>query len=45
MLISETDLLENGTEILVHEVAHIRKRHSIDLLVADICILNSATLL
>ena len=38
VLISETDLLENGTEILVHEVAHIRKRHSIDLLVADICI-------
>ena len=38
VLISETDLLENGTEILVHEVAHIRKRHSIDLLVADTCI-------
>ena len=38
VLISETDLLENGTEILAHEVAHIRKRHSIDLLVADICI-------
>lgn len=25
VLISETDLLENGTEILVHEVAHIRR--------------------
>ena len=38
VLISRRILLENGTEILVHEVAHIRKRHSIDLLVADICI-------
>jgi len=38
VVLSETDLLENGAEILTHEVAHIRKHHSIDLLVADICI-------
>ena len=38
VVLSETDLLENGAEILTHEVAHIRKHHSVDLLVADICI-------
>ena len=38
VLISEKDLKENGEEILTHEYAHIRKRHSIDLLIADICI-------
>ena len=38
VVISEQDLTENGEEILIHECAHIRKRHSIDLLIADICI-------
>ena len=38
VVISEKDLKENGEEILVHEYAHICGRHSIDLLIADICI-------
>ena len=38
VVISQKDLEENGREILIHEMAHIRHRHSIDLLVADICI-------
>lgn len=38
IVISEKDLKENGREILIHEMAHIRNRHSIDLLVADVCI-------
>ena len=38
VVISEKDMQENGEEILVHEYAHIEKHHSIDLLVADICI-------
>ncbi len=38
VVISEKDLMENGEEILTHEYAHIHKRHSIDLLIADICI-------
>lgn len=39
VVVSEKDLDENGDEILAHECAHIRRRHSIDLLVADVCIL------
>ena len=38
VVISEKDLKENGEEILTHEYAHIRKKHSIDLLIADVCI-------
>ena len=38
IVISRKDLEENGREILIHETAHIRYRHSIDLLLADICI-------
>ena len=38
IVISRKDLEENGREILIHECAHIRNRHSWDLLVADICI-------
>ena len=38
VVISRKDLEENGREILIHELAHIRNRHSVDLLVADICI-------
>ncbi|MCE8921050.1 M56 family metallopeptidase [Bacteroides ovatus] len=38
IVISRKDLKENGREILIHEMAHIHHRHSVDLLVADICI-------
>lgn len=38
VVIAETDLQENGEAILAHECAHISKRHSIDLLIADLCI-------
>ncbi|WP_458408889.1 TonB family protein [Bacteroides congonensis] len=38
IVISQKDMEENGREILIHETAHIRHRHSIDLLLADICI-------
>ena len=38
IVISRRDLEENGREILIHEMAHIHHRHSVDLLVADICI-------
>ena len=38
IVISRKDLEENGREILIHEMAHISHRHSIDLLLADICI-------
>ena len=39
IIISENDLEENGKEILTHELAHIHKKHSWDLIVADICII------
>ena len=39
IVISKKDLEENGREILLHETAHIRNKHSIDLLMADICLL------
>lgn len=38
IVISRKDLEENGREILIHEMAHIHHRHSVDLLVADIYI-------
>ena len=38
IVISQKDLYENGREILTHELAHIRNRHSWDLFAADICI-------
>ena len=38
IVISRKDLEENGREILIHEMAHIHHRHSVDLMVADICI-------
>ena len=38
IVISRKDLEENGREILTHELAHIRRRHSLDLLLADVCI-------
>ena len=38
IVISQKDLHENGREILTHELAHIRNRHSWDLFAADIYI-------
>ena len=38
IVISRKDLEENGSEMLIHEMAHIHHPHSVDLLVADICI-------
>ncbi|NCC10256.1 MAG: TonB family protein [Bacteroidia bacterium] len=38
VVISRKDLEENGQEILLHECAHISKRHSWDLLLADCCL-------
>lgn len=39
IILSEKDYRENPTEILTHEMAHIRHHHSWDLLLADIGIL------
>ncbi len=33
------DVEEDSNAILIHEMAHIRKRHSIDLLITDVCII------
>ena len=38
IVLSRKDLEENGREILIHELAHIRNHHSWDLLLADLCI-------
>ncbi len=38
IVLSHKDLEENGREILIHELAHIRNHHSWDLLLADLCI-------
>lgn len=38
IVVSEADLAEGGEAILRHEVAHIRNRHSWDLLLADVCV-------
>ena len=37
IVLSEEDYSAHSREILLHESAHIRKRHSLDLLVADLC--------
>ena len=39
IVLSEKDFRENPTEILTHEMAHIRRHHSWDLLLADVGIL------
>ena len=36
VVISRADLEEGGDEIITHEMAHIHKRHSIDLLLCDL---------
>ncbi len=38
IILSEKDKEENGREILTHERAHINAHHSVDLLVADLCV-------
>ena len=38
IVVSEEDLLENGEVILTHERAHIKNRHSWDLLLAEVCV-------
>ena len=38
IVLSEEDILENGDAILTHERAHIKNRHSWDLLLAEACI-------
>ena len=38
IVISQTDLDENGTDILIHEEAHIRNGHSWDLLLVELCV-------
>ncbi|WP_304252647.1 M56 family metallopeptidase [Parabacteroides gordonii] len=38
IVISRKDMEEGGEEILTHEMAHIRARHSIDMLVCSICV-------
>ncbi len=39
IVISEVDLNENGKAIITHEMAHVCKHHSIDILLADICVI------
>lgn len=39
IVISKTDYKENGDAIITHEKAHIHYMHSIDILIADICIM------
>ncbi len=38
IVLSEADLAENGRAILLHERAHIRALHSLDILVARLCV-------
>ena len=39
IVISRKDFEESGIEIMTHEMAHIKARHSIDLLISEICVL------
>ncbi len=39
IVLSENDLATNGRAILLHERAHVRARHTLDCLVADICVI------
>ena len=39
IVVSRTDMNEAGDTILLHEQAHIRNYHSLDLLLAELCIL------
>ena len=39
IIISESDIMENGREILLHELSHIRHGHSWDIFLADLLII------
>lgn len=39
IVIGETDLKENGAEILRHELFHIQKRHSLDVVLVDLLLI------
>jgi len=39
IVVSETDMSEDGRDILIHELSHIRKGHSWDLILTDLLIL------
>ncbi|WP_288735980.1 M56 family metallopeptidase [uncultured Parabacteroides sp.] len=39
IVISQKDMEESGEEILTHEMAHIRARHSADMLICSFCVI------
>ena len=39
IVISQRDMEESGEEILTHEMAHIRARHSVDMLICSFCVI------
>ncbi|MDR2233323.1 MAG: M56 family metallopeptidase [Tannerella sp.] len=39
IVVSQTDMNESGDTILLHEQAHIRRRHTLDLMLAELCII------
>ena len=39
IVISQKDMEESGEEILTHEMAHIRARHSVDMLICSFCVI------
>lgn len=39
IVVSEKDMREDGKDILIHELSHVRKGHSLDLILTDLLIL------
>ena len=39
IVVSEQDMIEDGRDILIHELSHVRKGHSWDLILTDLLIL------
>ena len=39
IVVSEKDMREDGKDILIHELSHVRKGHSLDLILTDLFIL------
>ena len=39
IVISRKDFEESGIEIMTHEMAHIRARHSVDMLICSFCVI------
>jgi TonB family protein len=39
IVVSEQDMIEDGRDILIHELSHVRKGHSWDLIMTDLLIL------